>query len=103
MRSSIRPYLRVLGCRATLSHARRAPAQEPLPCKAPGPTTRGARTMAGTAEFGLTGLAVMGQNLARNVARNGIPIVVHNRTYARTEELLAEHGGDGPISGARTS
>ncbi|HEY2958230.1 MAG TPA: NADP-dependent phosphogluconate dehydrogenase [Actinomycetota bacterium] len=59
--------------------------------------------MAGTAEFGLTGLAVMGQNLARNVARNGIPIVVHNRTYARTEELLAEHGGDGPISGARTS
>ena len=30
--------------------------------------------------FGLTGLAVMGQNLARNVARNGFPVVVHNRT-----------------------
>ena len=26
--------------------------------------------------FGLTGLAVMGQNLARNVARNGFPIAV---------------------------
>jgi 6-phosphogluconate dehydrogenase len=56
--------------------------------------------LAGTAEFGLTGLAVMGQNLARNVARNGIPIVVHNRTAARTDELLAGHGGEGPISGA---
>jgi 6-phosphogluconate dehydrogenase len=58
--------------------------------------------LAGTAEFGLTGLAVMGQNLARNVARHGIPIVVHNRTVARTEELLARHGDDGPISPARS-
>ena len=56
--------------------------------------------MAGTAEFGLTGLAVMGQNLARNVARHGIPIVVHNRTAARTSELLAQHGDEGPIRGA---
>jgi 6-phosphogluconate dehydrogenase len=56
--------------------------------------------LAGTAEFGLTGLAVMGQNLARNVARHGIPIVVHNRTAARTTELLARHGDEGPISGA---
>jgi 6-phosphogluconate dehydrogenase len=58
--------------------------------------------LAGTAEFGLTGLAVMGQNLARNVARHGIPIVVHNRTTARTEELLAQHGDEGPIGGARS-
>jgi 6-phosphogluconate dehydrogenase len=56
--------------------------------------------LAGTAEFGLTGLAVMGQNLARNVAHHGIPIVVHNRTAARTSELLAQHGGEGPIHGA---
>jgi 6-phosphogluconate dehydrogenase len=56
--------------------------------------------LAGTAEFGLTGLAVMGQNLARNVARHGIPIVVHNRTAARTSELLAQHGDEGPIGGA---
>ena len=59
--------------------------------------------MAGTAELGLTGLAVMGQNLARNVARHGIPIVVHNRTAARTDELLASHGGEGPISGAASA
>jgi 6-phosphogluconate dehydrogenase len=58
--------------------------------------------LAGTAEFGLTGLAVMGQNLARNVARHGIPIVVHNRTAARTTELLARHGDEGPIVGAQS-
>ena len=58
--------------------------------------------MAGTAEFGLTGLAVMGQNLARNVARHGIPIVAHNRTTARTDELLAQHGQEGPMVGARS-
>jgi len=56
--------------------------------------------MAGSAELGLTGLAVMGQNLARNVARHGIPIAVHNRTAARTEELLARHGHEGPLTGA---
>jgi 6-phosphogluconate dehydrogenase len=50
--------------------------------------------------FGLTGLAVMGQNLARNVARHGFPIVVHNRTPARTEEFLQAYGSEGPISGA---
>jgi 6-phosphogluconate dehydrogenase len=58
--------------------------------------------MAGRAEVGLTGLAVMGQNLARNVARHGIPIVVHNRTTARTRELLDRHGHEGPMTGATT-
>jgi 6-phosphogluconate dehydrogenase len=54
----------------------------------------------GETHFGLTGLAVMGANLARNVARHGIPIAVHNRTTARTEEFMAEHGSEGPITGA---
>jgi 6-phosphogluconate dehydrogenase len=49
--------------------------------------------------FGLTGLAVMGANLARNVAHHGIPIAVHNRTTARTDEFIAEHGSEGPITG----
>jgi 6-phosphogluconate dehydrogenase len=52
--------------------------------------------------FGLTGLAVMGANLARNVARHGIPIAVHNRTGARTERFMAEYGGEGPITGTGT-
>ena len=56
-------------------------------------------TMQGT-HFGLTGLGVMGQNLARNVARHGFPIVVHNRTRARTDEFLNEYGVEGHIIGA---
>ena len=32
------------------------------------------------ATIGLTGLAVMGRNLARNIARHGHTIAVHNRT-----------------------
>jgi 6-phosphogluconate dehydrogenase len=56
-------------------------------------------TMQGT-HFGLTGLGVMGQNLARNVARHGFPIVVHNRTRVKTDEFLKEYGVEGHIIGA---
>ena len=49
----------------------------------------------GVADIGVTGLAVMGSNLARNFARHGHKVAVHNRTYARTERLVAEHGDDG--------
>ena len=49
--------------------------------------------------FGLTGLAVMGANLARNVARHGMPIAVHNRTASRTQQFMAEHGSEGPLTG----
>jgi 6-phosphogluconate dehydrogenase len=49
--------------------------------------------------FGLTGLAVMGANLARNVAHHGIPVAVHNRTASRTERFMVEHGDEGPITG----
>src|SRR5215217_7892609 len=38
---------------------------------------------------GVIGLAVMGENLALNIERNGFPIAVYNRTPARTEEFLA--------------
>ncbi|MGW5392249.1 NAD(P)-binding domain-containing protein, partial [Streptomyces koyangensis] len=37
----------------------------------------------GTAQIGVTGLAVMGRNLARNFARNGYTVAVHNRTAAK--------------------
>ena len=52
--------------------------------------------------FGLTGLAVMGANLARNVAHHDIPIAVHNRTASKTEQFMAEHGSEGPITGTGT-
>ncbi len=40
--------------------------------------------------FGLIGLAVMGENLALNVERNGFPISVYNRTAAVTQKFMAE-------------
>jgi 6-phosphogluconate dehydrogenase len=51
--------------------------------------------MASTAQIGVTGLAVMGSNLARNLARHGHVVALHNRTQARTDRLLAEHGAEG--------
>ena len=45
-----------------------------------------------TPRIGLTGLAVMGQNLARNVARHGFPIAVHNRTTEKTRDFVDEFG-----------
>src|ERR1700722_20717074 len=49
--------------------------------------------------FGLTGLATMGANLARNVAHHGFPVAVHNRTTSRMERFIAEHGSEGPLTG----
>ncbi|HUY58925.1 MAG TPA: NADP-dependent phosphogluconate dehydrogenase [Solirubrobacteraceae bacterium] len=48
--------------------------------------------------FGLTGLATMGANLARNVAHHDIPVAVHNRTFSRTEKFIAEYGNEGPLT-----
>jgi len=48
-----------------------------------------------TAQIGVTGLAVMGRNLARNLARHGYRVAVHNRTFERTRSLIAEHGHEG--------
>ena len=49
--------------------------------------------------FGLTGLATMGANLARNVAHHDIPVAVHNRTTSRMQSFVEQHGDEGPISG----
>jgi 6-phosphogluconate dehydrogenase len=48
-----------------------------------------------TAQIGVTGLAVMGSNIARNFARHGYTVALHNRSVAKTDALLAEHGSDG--------
>jgi 6-phosphogluconate dehydrogenase len=53
--------------------------------------------------FGLTGLATMGANLARNIAHHDIPIAVHNRTTSRMEKFLQEHGSEGPIIGCEAT
>ncbi|MBW5254538.1 NADP-dependent phosphogluconate dehydrogenase [Streptomyces poriferorum] len=58
--------------------------------------------MSGTAQIGVTGLAVMGRNLARNFARNGYTVAVHNRTTAKTDALVEEFGDEGAFVAART-
>ncbi|GAA4642688.1 NADP-dependent phosphogluconate dehydrogenase [Gordonia humi] len=47
------------------------------------------------AQIGVTGLAVMGSNIARNFARHGYTVALHNRSIAKTDAVIAEHGGDG--------
>lgn len=42
-------------------------------------------------DIGLIGLAVMGQNLALNIADHGFNISVFNRTYAKTESFLKDN------------
>ncbi|HEY9689250.1 MAG TPA: NADP-dependent phosphogluconate dehydrogenase, partial [Coleofasciculaceae cyanobacterium] len=39
--------------------------------------------------FGLIGLAVMGENLALNIERNGFPIAVYNRSRDKTDTFMA--------------
>jgi 6-phosphogluconate dehydrogenase len=52
-------------------------------------------TLTPQAKIGVTGLAVMGRNLSRNFARHGYTVAVHNRSYAKTESLIKDHGDDG--------
>ena len=49
-------------------------------------------TATATANIGVVGLAVMGSNLARNLAsREGNTVAVYNRSRSKTDELVAEH------------
>jgi 6-phosphogluconate dehydrogenase len=52
-------------------------------------------TSTARAQIGVTGLAVMGSNIARNFAKHGYTVALHNRSIAKTDALLAEHGDDG--------
>ncbi|MET7985855.1 MULTISPECIES: NADP-dependent phosphogluconate dehydrogenase [unclassified Streptomyces] len=59
--------------------------------------------MSTSAQIGVTGLAVMGRNLARNFARNGYAVAVHNRTAAKTNALVEEFGHEGTFVAAETA
>ena len=51
------------------------------------------------ANIGVVGLAVMGSNLARNLAsREGNTVAVYNRSFERTELLINEHPEAGFIA-----
>jgi len=43
------------------------------------------------ADIGVIGLAVMGRNIALNLADHGFTVAVHNRTRAKAAQLVAEH------------
>ena len=58
--------------------------------------------MTAEANVGVVGLAAMGGSLARNLAHHGNKVAVFNRTYARTEKLIAEHGSEGQFYPAKT-
>ncbi len=52
-----------------------------------------AKTGAKTAKIGMVGLAVMGENLALNIARNGFPIAVFNRDTKKVDKFLKRAEG----------
>jgi len=58
--------------------------------------------MAELADIGVTGLATMGANLARNAARKGFRVAVHNRSPAKTRQLIDEHGDEGSFVASDT-
>ena len=50
-----------------------------------------ARRATQSADIGLIGLAVMGQNLVLNMADHGFLVAVYNRTSSTMESFVAEH------------
>jgi len=58
--------------------------------------------MAEKSRIGVTGLAVMGANLARNIASRGVPVAVHNRTYAKTEQFIADYASEGDFTASES-
>ena len=50
---------------------------------------------ADVADIGVTGMAVMGSNLARNFARNGFKVAIHNRSVGKTETVMDNYASDG--------
>ncbi|MGH3280448.1 MAG: NADP-dependent phosphogluconate dehydrogenase [Trebonia sp.] len=56
-----------------------------------------------SAQLGVTGLGVMGRNLARNFARHGYPTALHNRTTAKTDAIMDEFGHEGTFVPAHSA
>ena len=50
--------------------------------------------------FGVIGLAVMGENIALNVERNGFPIAVYNRSREKTDAFMAQRAGGRNVKAA---
>ena len=56
-----------------------------------------------SAQIGITGLGVMGRNLARNFARHGYTVALHNRTASRTTNMVSQFGDEGTFVPAQSA
>ena len=56
----------------------------------------------GTADVGLIGLAVMGENLALNIADHGYKVAVYNRTTEIMKKFIARENPPGGLVGCET-
>jgi 6-phosphogluconate dehydrogenase len=55
------------------------------------------------AQIGVTGLGVMGRNLARNFARHGYTVALHNRTASRVTDIVNQFGHEGTFVATQTA
>jgi len=58
--------------------------------------------MSGASDFGLIGLAVMGENLALNVESRGYRVAVYNRTVDKVDQFIAGRGAGRQFVGCRS-
>ena len=56
-----------------------------------------------SAQIGVTGLGVMGRNLARNFARHGYTVALHNRTASRATDMVSQFGDEGTFVPAQSA
>src|SRR5215469_7324134 len=64
--------------------------------------SRACEMTATSADIGLVGLAVMGENLVLNMESHGFTVAVYNRTLARVEDFLAGRASGKHIIGCRS-
>ena len=55
-----------------------------------------------TADIGLIGLAVMGENLALNMESKGFSVAVYNRTTSKVDDFLRDRGAGKRITGCHS-
>ena len=59
--------------------------------------------MSEKSQIGVTGLAVMGANLARNIGRNGWSVAVHNRSPEKTRQFIEDYADEADFTGTESS
>src|ERR1700742_927189 len=57
----------------------------------------------GSAQIGVTGMGVMGRNLARNFARHGYRVALHNRTASKAADVARDFGDEGTFVATQTA